>query len=48
MDTAKVFRIGRSQAVRLPKRYRFSESEVAIRKEGENVILSPISKKGGT
>ena len=46
MDTAKVFRIGRSQAVRLPKRYRFSESEVAIRKEGENVILSPISKKG--
>ena len=46
MDTAKIFKTGRSQAVRLPRRYRFSGSEVAIRKEGNNVILSPISKKG--
>ena len=46
MDTAKIFKTGRSQAVRLPRRYRFSGSEVAIRKEGDNVILSPISKKG--
>lgn len=46
MDTAKIFMTGRSQAVRLPKRYRFDGSEVAIRKEGDCVILSPISKKG--
>ena len=45
MDTAKIFMIGRSQAVRLPKRYRFSGSEVAIRKEGDCVILSPVPKK---
>ena len=45
MDTAKIFKTGRSQAVRLPKRYRFSGSEVAIRKEGNCVILSPISRK---
>jgi len=45
MDTAKIFKTGRSQAVRLPKRYRFSSSEVAIRKEGNSVILSPISRK---
>ena len=32
---------GRSQAVRLPKEFRFVGSEVLIRKEGENIILSP-------
>ena len=46
MDKAEVFKIGKSQAVRLPIRYSFSGSEVAIRKKGNNVILSPISKKG--
>lgn len=45
MDTAKIFMTGRSQAVRLPRRYRFTSSEVAIRKEGDCIILSPISKK---
>ena len=45
METAKIFKTGRSQAIRLPKRFRFSGAEVAIRKEGNNVILSPISKK---
>jgi antitoxin VapB len=39
--TAKVFMTNRSQAVRLPKEYRFSTDEVFIRKEGEDVILSP-------
>ena len=39
--TAKVFMTNRSQAVRLPKDYQFSTSEVFIRKEGEDVILSP-------
>ena len=39
--TAKVFMTNRSQAVRLPKEYQFSTDEVFIRREGEDVILSP-------
>lgn len=39
--TAKVFMTNRSQAVRLPKEYQFSADEVFIRKDGEDVILSP-------
>jgi antitoxin VapB len=41
MDTAKVFWSGRSQAVRLPKEYRFGTSEVRIRRHGNLVILEP-------
>ena len=37
---------GRSQAVRLPKEFRFQGAEVAIRREGEAVILEPLEKKG--
>ena len=40
METAKIFQNGRSQAVRLPKEFRFEGTEVYIRKEGSNVILS--------
>ena len=39
--TAKVFMTNRSQAVRLPKEYQFETAEVFIRKEGDDVILSP-------
>ncbi|MGR3177355.1 MAG: type II toxin-antitoxin system antitoxin VapB [Candidatus Anammoxibacter sp.] len=39
--TAKLFMNGRSQAVRLPKDFRFNSDEVLIRKEGDAVILSP-------
>ena len=39
-DTAKIFTSGRSQAVRLPKSYRFTGSEVYIKKERGKVILS--------
>jgi antitoxin VapB len=39
--TAKLFLNNRSQAVRLPKDFQFSGSEVFIRKEGESVVLSP-------
>ena len=42
---AKLFQNGRSQAVRLPKEFRFKGTEVKIRKEGEKVILEP-SEKG--
>ena len=39
--TARVFMNNRSQAVRLPKEFQFSVSEVFIRKVGDEVILSP-------
>ncbi len=45
--TAKVFMTNRSQAVRLPKEYQFSTDEVFIRKEGEDVILSPRPRDWG-
>ncbi|MDR1476744.1 MAG: type II toxin-antitoxin system VapB family antitoxin [Rickettsiales bacterium] len=40
MDVAKVFTTGRSQAVRLPKEFRFDSDEVYIRKNNGKVILS--------
>ncbi len=40
-DTARVFKIGRSQAVRIPKRFRFSTDEVLIERDGDSVILTP-------
>ncbi len=41
MKTAKLFRNGRNQAVRLPKECRFVGSEVYVRKLGELVLLFP-------
>jgi len=41
METAKVFENGRSQAIRLPKQFRFNDNEVLIQKVGEIVILIP-------
>jgi len=40
-EIAKVFKTGRSQAVRIPKRFRFATDEVLIEREGERVILTP-------
>lgn len=40
MQTAKIFQNGRSQAVRLPKEFRFTGTEVFIYREGDKVILS--------
>jgi antitoxin VapB len=37
--TARIFRSGNSQAVRLPKEFRFSTDEVEITRRGEEVIL---------
>ena len=39
MTTAKVFMTGRSQAVRLPKEFRFEGTEVEIFRRGDEVIL---------
>lgn len=41
MDTAKIFENGRSQAIRLPKKVRFSDGEVYVNRVGEAVILLP-------
>ena len=41
METAKLFINGSSQAVRLPKEYRFPGNEVGIRKVGNSAILFP-------
>lgn len=43
MATAKVFMSGRSQAVRLPKEFRVDATELAIRKDGDSIILTPIN-----
>jgi antitoxin VapB len=40
---AKVFTHGRSQAVRLPKEFRFKGSEVRVTKVGDRVILEPLA-----
>ncbi|MBR4134782.1 MAG: AbrB/MazE/SpoVT family DNA-binding domain-containing protein [Bacteroidales bacterium] len=44
MQTAKVFTSGRSQAVRIPKEYRFDESEIFINRVGDALVLTPVSK----
>jgi antitoxin VapB len=41
METAKIFMNGRSQAIRLPKAFRFEGDEVYIKKIGEVVMLLP-------
>lgn len=43
METAKVFWSGRSQAVRLPKGFRFQCDTLRIRRHGNAVILEPIA-----
>jgi antitoxin VapB len=41
METAKIFENGRSQAVRLPKKFRFNTDEVIVQQLGDAVILVP-------
>ena len=41
MKTAKLFRNGQSQAVRLPKEFRFKDNQVFIKKSGNIVMLIP-------
>lgn len=40
MKKAKIFMNGRSQAVRLPKEYRFDCDEVYVEKQGDKLILT--------
>ena len=44
IKTAKLFKNGRSQAVRLPAEFRFEGKEVLIERSGDNVILMPANK----
>ncbi|MGA1868424.1 MAG: type II toxin-antitoxin system antitoxin VapB [bacterium] len=41
MNTAKIFKNGKSQAVRLPKEFKFQGEEVYIKRIGRNVLLIP-------
>lgn len=41
MQIAKIFQNGRSQAVRLPKEFRFNEDEVFVKAFGNGVLLLP-------
>ncbi|NBY28178.1 MAG: AbrB/MazE/SpoVT family DNA-binding domain-containing protein [Betaproteobacteria bacterium] len=41
LPTAKIFTTGRSQAVRLPKAFRFNTPEVTIERQGDAIILRP-------
>jgi len=44
METAKLFTNGSSQAVRLPKEYRFQGAEVGIKKIGNVCVLFPVDR----
>jgi antitoxin VapB len=44
--TAKLFTHGRSQAVRLPKEFRFKGKEVRVSRIGNRVILEPLGSEG--
>jgi antitoxin VapB len=42
MKTAKIFQHGNSQAVRLPKEFRFEDREVAVKRHGSGLLLLPL------
>lgn len=44
---AKIFQSGNSQAVRIPKEFRFEASEVEIFKRGDEIVLKPRPKNLG-
>lgn len=48
MQTAKLFQNGRSQAVRLPKEFRFAGKEVYIKQVGNAVVLLPAQESWQT
>lgn len=48
MRTAKLFRNGQSQAVRLPKEFRFEDDHVFVKKSGNVVVLIPAKNSWDT
>jgi len=43
MEVTKVFQLGRSQAIRLPKAFRFEGKEVVVKHFGNGVLLLPLN-----
>ena len=43
MTTASIFQNGSSQAVRIPKKYRFQNDRVEIKKIGNLIVLVPVT-----
>ena len=43
MEVAKIFQSGRSQAIRLPKEFRFEGKEVVVKHFGNGVLLLPLN-----
>ncbi|MEJ5140110.1 antitoxin [Acinetobacter guillouiae] len=43
MEVAKIFQSGRSQAIRLPKAFRFEGKEVVVKHFGNGVLLLPLN-----
>jgi antitoxin VapB len=41
-----LFRNGRNQAVRIPREFELAGKEATMRKEGDRLIIEPITKKG--
>ena len=48
METARLFQSGRSQAVRLPKEFRFTGTDVGVRNFGNGVLLLPLDNPWDT
>jgi len=48
MNTAHLFQSGRSQAVRLPKAFRFNGEEVSVQHFGNGVLLLPLDDPWAT
>ena len=48
MKTAKLFQNGQSQAVRLPKEFRFEDDHVFVKKSGNVVVLIPAKNSWDT
>ena len=48
MKTAKLFQNGQSQAVRLPKEFRFDDDHVFVKKSGNIVVLIPAKNSWDT
>ena len=46
VGTAKLFKHGRSQAVRLPKEFRMPGKEVLVRRQGNQLVLEPLDANG--
>jgi antitoxin VapB len=44
MDTGKIFINGKSQAIRLPKKFRFDGKEVSITPLGKGIVIQPLHK----